>query len=70
MKKNVYIEPTLRVVEIELHKLMAGSPKITKVRGGDDVDFQENILPGDGTGSSTPRSSEWYGKDEDYEEEW
>ncbi len=67
MKKNVYIEPTLRVVEIELHKLMAGSPKVTGIGGGT---FNKGVQAGDGTGDSAPRSSEWYGEDEDYEEEW
>ena len=67
MKKNVYIEPTLRVVEIELHKLMAGSPKVTKIGGGL---FKDGVQGGDGKGSSAARGSEWYGEDEDYEEEW
>ena len=69
MKKNVYVEPALRVVEIELHKLMNGSP-VTKVRSGSEVGFQESILPGNGTGASAARGSEWYGEDEGYEEEW
>ena len=66
MKKNVYIEPTLRVVELELHKLMNGSI-VTNTAGNV---FNGDVKPGDGAGDSAPRSSEWYGEDEDYEEEW
>ncbi len=66
MKKNVYIEPTLRVVEIELHKLMNGSP-VTKITGNV---FNGGVKAGDGTGASAARGSEWYGEDEGYEEEW
>ena len=66
MKKNVYVEPTLRVVEIELHKLMTGS-KVSKIGGGI---FKEGVQGGNGTGASAARGSEWYGENEGYEEEW
>ncbi|MBR5716229.1 MAG: hypothetical protein IKX59_06545 [Bacteroidales bacterium] len=52
MNKKFYAKPTLDVVEYDMTQVICTS---LKVGGGT---FNEEVKPGDGTGSSAPRSKE------------